>query len=160
MLLSQTHQKWDKVRRAYRSFRRQAEGLGRALRYFQLNGKYIRQLTISGVPLLDLHALAAICSLCPRLQKCTVLKTEQIRVHGLPRFFLEYVAKQKKYVEFDISPLYETGPRWANTNPAGGFDSTDRKGTYGITYSDSGVKTNVAIVQFCVYSLFPALKGT
>lgn len=159
MLLSQTHEKWVKNGRPYRTYRQQAEGLCRALRYFQLRGMFVRQLTISGIPFLDLPALAAICGLCPSLQKCTVLKTEQIRVHDLPRFFLEYVAKQDKHVEYDIAPLYETGPKWSNTVPTGGRDATNRKGTFGITHSDSGVKTNVAIVQFCVYSLFPALKG-
>lgn len=161
VLLSQSHQAWDPTieRRPVHTYLLQAEGLCRALRSFLNHGSSIRHLTISRIPFFDLGVLEAVCDLCPNLEKCTVLKTEQIRFHDLAPFFSNYVAKHKKHVEFDIAPLFETGPRWSNTDPDGGPDSTYRKGTYGITHSDSGIKNNVAIVQFCAYTLFPALKG-
>lgn len=146
-----------KVRTWY-SYERYAAGLCRAFRYFDLVGHCVRQVTITGLPFFDVYGLAAICELCPNLEKCSVLKNEQIKFHELPQFFNNYVCKKnRRSIEFDIAPLYETGPRWNNESRVG-VDSTSRRGTFGITHTDSGIKTNVAIVQACIYNLFPALK--
>lgn len=160
-MLSNTHKGWNKQRkvRPWYSYEAHAQGLCRAFRYFDLAGRYVRQVTIAGIPFLDVYGLAAICKLCPKLEKCTAFKNEQIRFQDLPKFFDNYASKENRHdIEFDIAPLYETGPRWSNTVWNSDYDSTHRKGTFGVTHTDSGVKTNVAIVQACIYTLFPALK--
>lgn len=152
-MVSQSYIQWDKAQiiRPYTKYKVLAENMGRMFRAFSLKGETIVDLTLCRIPFLDLKGVAAIVDLCPKLQRCEILKCEMIRFHQLAPFFRHYVPNGKKHVRFDISPLFEVGPSWVG--------SPERKGTYGLTHSDSGSKLPVSFAKQCLYHLFPAIYG-
>lgn len=144
--------------RPHYTYARQAHGLGRMLRAFKLVGNTIRDLTLCGVTFLDYRVMTTICRECRGLQIFRAFKNENFRFHELVQF-LEYIKTEKKHVKFDIAPAYESGPRFSNFNSAGEQASTHRKGTFGVSHTDCGLKTQVALAKHFLYDFAPALYG-
>lgn len=154
------HSAWEndvKCRRRY-NYYRLAHGWGRTLRAFKLVGKFVTDLTMCGLPFLDWRGIAAICDMCVNLKKFNAFKNESVGFYQLVSFFKHYVpAHRKKHIKFDIAPAHESGPRFSNFNSAGERVSYDRKGDFGVSHADSGVKTNVALAKHFLYDFAPAL---
>lgn len=140
----------------------------RLSRSFQLWGSSIRHLYLTKVPFMDVMTLGMWLKEMPKLETLTVLRCEHIRMFDLvPLVGMvhDHNEKSGSKLMLDVAPFYELGPRNANfkgNSIAPEPDlrpSTERKGTFGVTFADPGVKIPAAVVEFLFYELLPKLEG-
>lgn len=140
----------------------------RLSRSFQLWGSSIRHLYLTKVPFMDVMTLGIWLKEMPKLETLTVLRCEHIRMFDLvPLVGMvhDHNEKSGSKLMLDVAPFYELGPRNANFKGSSNAaepdlqPSTERKGTFGVTFADPGVKIPAAVVEFLFYELLPKLEG-
>lgn len=99
----------------------------------------------------------------PNLERLEIVGCEMFRLnHVAP--FLDFIAQTQrqrdKHIHCDIAPLFERGPMWKNGNKSlNGTNGQSRKGTFGVTWTDGGIKIPTAIVGLLFFQLLPAIDG-
>ena len=103
----------------------------------------------------------------PNLKTLTIVRCEHIRLFDMVSL-VDMVHEHQKTgseLKLDVAPFYELGPRNVNFegDPFAFEDhlrpSIDRKGTFGVTFGDPGVKIHAAVVEYLFYELLPMLEG-
>lgn len=144
-----------------------AQGIVRLTRSFRLWGASIEHLYLTKVPYMDVKTLGMWLKEMPNLKTLTVLRCEHIRLFDVVPL-LDMVNDHRKSgsdLKLDVAPFYELGPRDANFegDPLAWEEDLrplyERKGTFGVTFGDPGVKIHAAVVEYLFYELLPKLEG-
>ncbi|KAF3764239.1 hypothetical protein M406DRAFT_330587 [Cryphonectria parasitica EP155] len=169
LMVTRTHRDWHVNKNiAFRpkaDYWRMGTSLCRLFRSFSLHTHNTYFLTLANLEHVDDRVAAGLVKLLPKLKKLEIVNCEMFRLHHVARF-LDLIADLQKergtYIHIDIAPLFERGCMWMNDNSQTWNvkgPETSRKGTFGVTWTDSGVKIPTAIVGLLFYRLLPAIYG-
>lgn len=128
--------------------------IGRSL---QLRGDSIKRVCFNRVGFFDVGVFATYLDMMPNLERADITNCDQIRYHHVPALLDIIEAHNARHGDkllFDIAPRYNNGALWENAD--GG---QDRQGTYGLTYSNPGVRIPTAVCKLYIYDIAPRLKG-
>lgn len=149
------------------TYEKLAQGIVRLTRSFRLWGKSIENLYLIKVPFMDVKILGMWLKEMPNLKTLTILRCEHIHLFDVVPL-LDMVDDHRRsgsQLRLDVAPFYERGVRYANfEGDSLAWDealrpSSERKGTFGVSFSDPGVKIHVAVVEYLFYELLPKLEG-
>ncbi|KUI70101.1 hypothetical protein VM1G_06053 [Cytospora mali] len=152
----------------YPSYEKIAQGIVRLTRSFRLWGRSIEHLYLTKVPFMDVKVLGMWLQEMPNLKTLTIFRCEHIRLFDMVPL-LDMVHNHREAgsdLVLDVAPFYELGPRHANFkgDPLAWDNNLrptyDRKGTFGVTFADPGVKIHAAVVEYLFYELLPKLEAT
>ncbi|KAL1847872.1 hypothetical protein Daus18300_013787 [Diaporthe australafricana] len=119
-------------------------------------GNSIRRICFNRVPFFDPGVFATVLDKMPNLERVDITSCDLIRFHHVPAL-LDIVHEHNKKNGFklllDVAPRYHTGALWENSR-----DDNAREGTFGLTYSNPGVKIPPAVAKTFIYDIYPRLR--
>jgi hypothetical protein len=137
--------------------------VGRSL---QLRGHTIKRVCFNRVDFFDVGVFATFLDLMPNLERAEITSCDLIRYHNVPVLLDTVHAHNVRHggkVVFDVSPRYNIGPLWENgKREVGSWDQLpveERQGTYGLTFSNPGVRIPPAVVKLYIYDIAPRMRS-
>lgn len=133
--------------------------MGRSL---QLRGHSIKRVCFNRVDYFDVGVFATYLELMPNLERADITSCDLIRYHHVPALLDIIQAHNARHggkLLFDVSPRYNTGSLWENGSWKDGFGEENRQGTYGLTYSNPGVRIPPAVCKLYIYDIAPRMKS-
>lgn len=127
--------------------------VGRSL---QLRGDTIKRVCFNRVGFFDTGVFATYLDMMPNLERADITSCDLIRYHHVPALLDIVQAHNGRHggkLLFDVAPRYNIGALWENAGGEG------REGTYGLTYSNPGVRIPTAVCKVYIYDIAPRLKS-
>ncbi|KAG8159738.1 hypothetical protein KVR01_010375 [Diaporthe batatas] len=169
LMISPTHMGYDEGHglRDYPNNVAQVQSVLIMGRGLHLRGHTIKRVCFNRVNFFDSGVFGTYLDLMPNLERADITNCDLIRYHHVP-YLLDIVkAYNKRHghkLLFDVSPRYNYGPLWENGKRKDGWSDgydvvkEDRQGTYGLTYSNPGVRIPPAVVKVYIYDIAPRMK--